>query len=69
MNYFNIYLLARLIDNLLQQVRELLHYGDGLPTGEADAVHGGGGVVGRPEEKETIKISVCLCGLKLVIQR
>ena len=39
-------LLARLIDDLLQEVRELLDDGDWLARGQADAVHWGRCVVG-----------------------
>ena len=41
------HLLARLVDNLLQEVRELLHDGHRLPRGEADAVHRRSRVVRR----------------------
>lgn len=38
--------IARLVDDLLQEIGELLHDGDGLAAGETDAVHGSRGVVG-----------------------
>ena len=43
-------LLASLVDDLLQKVGELLDDGDGLAAGQTDAVHGGGGVVGGPDQ-------------------
>ena len=45
-------LLASLVDDLLQEVRELLDDGDGLAAGQTHAVHGGGGVVGGPGRGE-----------------
>ena len=41
---------ARLVDHLLQEVRELLDDGDGLAAGEAHAVHWGRGVEARLAE-------------------
>ena len=42
-------LLACLVDNLLQEIWELLHYGDRLAGGQAHPVHRGGRVVSGPE--------------------
>ena len=41
---------ARLVDDLLQEVGELLHNGHGLAAGQAHAVHRGRGVEARLAE-------------------
>ena len=50
-------LLASLVDDLLQEVRELLDDGDGLPAGQTHPVHRSGGVVRRPAQSEHFRQS------------
>ena len=55
------HLLARLVDDLLQEVRELLHDGDRLPRGEADAVHRRSRVVRRlaqPRRRAVLRVAL-----------
>ena len=55
------HLLARLVDDLLQEVRELLHDGHRLPRGEADAVHRRRRVVRRlaqPRRRPVLRVAL-----------